>query len=262
MTLQEIDQLFAQTLKGDYEDESAWEAVNALRRLGSREVFEQAARWCKAANPAERARGVDILAQLGKTADHRSNTFPEDSYVAVCQTLELENEVQPLSSAIHALGHLDNPEAIPLITPYQNHPIAEVRFAVACALGSFANDPAAVRGLLALTRDSDDDVRDWAVFGLGNLGDADSSEIRDAFLARLRDSNEEVREEAMVGLAKRKDERVLPVLLRALNQPEPGDPEVTTLTIEAAFLMLEFDEERKDWGSADYAAALRSRFSL
>jgi HEAT repeat protein len=110
--------------------------------------------------------------------------------------------------------------------------------------------------------DSDDDVRDWAVFGLGNLGDADSEGIRDAIFARLNDSNEDVQEEAMVGLAKRKDQRVLPALIAALSQFELVKPSATTLTIEAAEAMLELEDARRDWGFADYLAALRERFSL
>jgi HEAT repeat protein len=234
MTSQEIDELFTQTLTGDYDDKSAWEAVSTLRRIGTREVFDQAAAWCKSSNPLERARGADILSQLGKTVEYPSNKFPEESYMVVSQMLLDEKEVQPLSSAIHALGHLDNPEAIPVIIGYQEHSASEVRFSVACALGSFPNDLQAIQSLLVLTRDPDDDVRDWAVFGLGNLGDADSAEIRDALFRRLNDSDEDVREEALVSLAKRKDTRVLPTLLAALNQSEFDDPGITKLTIEAA----------------------------
>ena len=257
---QVLDELFTQTLKGDLDDGQAWEAVSALRRIGTREVFERAAVWCKSENPVERARGADILAQLGKTAEHRSNMFPEESYAVVTQMLRQESEVDPLSSAIHALGHLNNSAAIPLISFYKRHPVAEIRFSVACALGSFANDSEAIQSLMALTNDTDDDVRDWAVFGLGNIGDADSAEIRDAIFTRLNDSNEDVREEAMVGLAKRKDTRVIPALLAALNQSEPVEPSATTLTIEAAEAMLELENERRNWGFADYAAALRERF--
>jgi len=259
---QALDELFAQTLKGDPDDESAWEAVSALRRIGTREVFNQAAAWCKSENSAQRSRGVNILAQLGKTADHPSSNFAEESYLAILQMLQVENKTQPLASAIHALGHLNNPAGVPLISSYQMHPEGEVRFAVACALGSFANDSEAIQALMLLMRDTDDNVRDWAVFGLGSLGDADSVEIRDALFSRLSDSNEDVREEAMVGLAKRKDERVLPALLSALNQPNLDDPGVTMLTIEAADAMLDMENERRDWSGAEYIAALRDRFSL
>ena len=71
--------------------------------------------------------------------------------------------------------------------------------------------------MLKLTADTDEDVRDWAAFGIGVLGDIDSPEVRDALAACLQDANEEVREEAMVGLAKRKDQRVLPALRSALQ---------------------------------------------
>ncbi len=257
---QALDKLFAQALKGDLDDELAWDAVSALRRIGTREVFDRAAAWCKSINPMERARGASVLAQLGKTVEHRSGMFLEESYAVITQMLQQETEVQPLSSAIHALGHLNNPAAIPLISPYLRHPVAEVRFALACALGSFANDPEAIQLLIALTSDTDGDVRDWAVFGLGNLGDGDSVEIRDALFSRLSDSNGNVREEAIVGLAKRKDTRVIPALLALLNQSEFAKPGTTTLTIEAAKAMLELEAERRDWGVADYAAALRERF--
>jgi HEAT repeat protein len=261
MSSQEIDRLFSQSLSGN-DDKLAWEAVSALRRIGTREVFDRAAAWCKSENPIQRARGASVLAQLGKTVEHQSNSFPDDSYLAVSQMLSAENEVQPLSCAIHALGHLDNPAAISLISSYQRHPITEIRLAVACALSSFPNDPESIQALMALIRDVDDDVRDWAVFGLGNLGIADSKEIRDALFARLSDSNKDVREEAMVGLAKRKDRRVLPALIAALMQPELDDPGATMMTIEAAYSILGFDEERRDWSSAEYIAALRARFRL
>ena len=55
--------------------------------------------------------------------------------------------------------------------------------------------------LLRLTEDTDDDVRDWATFGLDVQGGADSAEIRDALFRKLTDRNADVREEAMAGLA-------------------------------------------------------------
>jgi HEAT repeat protein len=106
-------------------------------------------------------------------------------------------------------------------------------------------------------QDSDADVRDWATFGLGVQGICDSEEIRDALVRRLTDEKTDVREEAMVGLAQRRDERVIPKILEALQQQT-----MTMHVIEAAYLMLGMQSERADWKAADYSAALRERFSL
>jgi len=152
-----IDELFARALRGEYDDEPAWEAVRALRRIGSCEVFDRAADWCRSNDPLQRARGADVLAQLGKTPEHPSNSFPEESYRAISEMLLRETEILPLEAAITALGHLDNPAAIPLIIAHQNHPTCDVRFAVAFALGSFPNEAESIRTLLTLMDDSDDD---------------------------------------------------------------------------------------------------------
>lgn len=257
MAAREIDELFAQALSGDYEDDAPWEAVHALRSIGTRQVFERAADLCKSNDSLSRARGADVLGQLGKRADHRSNTFPEESYSVITELVQRETEPQPLAAGIAALGHLDNPLAVPLITSFSSHPSPEVRFDVAFALGCFPNDPLSAKTLLGLTQDTDEDVRDWATFGLGVLGNTDSDEIREALVRRLTDSDEDVREEAMVGLGKRKDQRVLSTLLVALERPD-----TTFRVIETAYQMLGMDNEREGWKGTDYAAALRQRFSL
>jgi HEAT repeat protein len=256
MTLAQLDDIFAQTLLGDYGDDAPWQAVRTLHRMGSREVFEYAAEWCHAEHPLKRARGADVLAQLGKTTEHPSNNFPDESFSLVSALVREEEDPLPLSSAIYALGHIENPLAAPLVIAHRLHPKPAVRFAVAFALGKFADVSIAIEALLALTQDADEDVHDWATFGVGVLGDGDSPEIRDALVKRLSDSDEDVREEAMVGLGKRKDQRVLAALLFALEQPT-----ATNRAVEAASEMLDMQEERESWKGADYAAALRERFS-
>jgi HEAT repeat protein len=128
---------------------------------------------------------------------------------------------------------------------------------VAFALGCFPSDPLSAETLLRLTQDTDEDVRDWATFGLGVLGNTDSDKIREALFRRLTDSDEDVREEAMVGLGKRKDRRVLSTLMTALEKPN-----TTVRVIETAYQMLGMDNEREGWKGIDYAAALRQHFSL
>ncbi len=254
MTRPDIDELFARTLSDNYEDEGAWEAVHTLRSIGTREVFERAAEWCESNDPLSRARGADVLAQLGKTAN-KKNSFPEEAYSIVAGLVQREIEPRPLASAIAALGHIDNPAGIPLIASFHSHPSAEVRFDVAFASGCFPNDAMTVSVLLKLTQDSDDDVRDWATFGLGVLGNSDSAEIRDALVLRLSDADEDLREEAMVGLAKRRDQRALSVVLSRVRESA-----MTSRVVEAAYILLGMQSERHDWSGVDYWAALQEKF--
>jgi HEAT repeat protein len=256
MESETLDEIFTRSLSGDYHGDDPWQAVRALRRMGTRAVLDYAAQWCRSENPLKRARGADVLAQLGKSADHPTNNFPDESFLVVAKLISEEKDPLPLMSAIYALGHIGNPLAIPLILRHRASVNPQIRFAVAFALGSFTNSPTAIDGLLSLTEDVDEDVRDWAIFGLGVLGKSDSPQIRDALVRGLDDSYEDVREEAMVGLGKRKDPRVLPALLSALEQPIAPDR-----AVEAASEMLDMMNEGEDWLGSDYAAALRARFS-
>ena len=160
-----------------------------------------------------------------------------------------------LGSGISALGHFRNSAGIPVIVKYLSHPDQNVRFSAAFALGCFCDDEPAISGLLALTRDEDADVRDWAVFGLGVLGSADSTEIRAALLRCLSDTDEDVREEAAVGLGKRKDLRLLPVLRRMLDAPD-----LKSRVAEAASALLSPHEDPAEWSAGDYKDALQRQF--
>lgn len=164
-----------------------------------------------------------------------------------------ETDAEALAAAITALGHLDNPAAVGLVSAHQSHPDANVRYAVAFTLGSFPNDSGSVVILLKLMEDRDADVRDWATFALGVLGSASSAEILDALCRRMDDSNNDVREEAMIGLAKRQDRRVVPALITALENTS-----ISERVIEAAAEMLRLETPPKAWDPPQYAAALKA----
>lgn len=258
-----IQALFAQTLRGDYENEEAWEAVSALRSNGSPEVFAIATEWCHSDIPLKRARAAAILCQLRRAPAPNTQQvspnwmFRDESYALITKMLENDHDPLVLDSVISALGHLRNPKAIPLILRFQDHPNRDIRFALAFALGCFPNDAQSTSGLMKLTLDSDSEVRDWAVFGLGVQGDADSPEIREALLRCLNDADDDVREEAAVGLAKRKDQRVIPKLRAMLDEPE-----LHVRVAEAAAALLALEQVPQDWTAADYKNALRNKFNL
>lgn len=88
MAQPDIDALFAETLLGGYDDDKPWDAVQSLRQIGTQEVFNKAAVWTESVEPLERARGLDVIAQLGKTAEHPSNNFPQESYDIVAKVVQ------------------------------------------------------------------------------------------------------------------------------------------------------------------------------
>ncbi|WP_244871963.1 HEAT repeat domain-containing protein [Catellatospora sp. TT07R-123] len=79
-----------------------------------------------------------------------------------------------------------------------------------------------VAELIVLMGDVDQDVRDWATFGLGAQLDDDGPLIRRALWERTDDPYQDVREEAVRGLARRGDRRVLPLLARLLELETVG----------------------------------------
>jgi len=257
MTSEAIDEVFAKSLIGEYDDDAPWEAVRELQDIGTQAVFEKSVEWCRSTDPLRRARAADVIAQLGKTADHPENALPEDSFIVIASLIKIEADPRPLSSAIYALGHIGNPRAVRILSPFQIHPDAGVRFALACALGCFADDPMAVDALIKLTRDENEDVRDWATFGIGTLSKSDTPAIREALFARIDDQIEDVREEAIAGLVRLKDERVLPALLNALELEDTPEE-----IVDAALDMLSLSESEVDWTPNQCAAELRKKFGL
>ena len=253
----QIDKLFAQTLAGNYDDHSAWEAVSALQRLRSHEVCSRAIEWCSSDQPLKRARGADVLGQLGNTMESSLVEFSEERFSVIASLTQCEKDPLPLCSALSALGHIRNPRAVPLIKEHHANSNPEVRLAVAMALGSFANESVSVETLLILMQDRDGNVRDWATFGLGTSCRLDSDQIRAALFHQLTDSDADVRGEALVGLAKRHDNRVLPALIHELEQTEVSDH-----AFEAAETLLDDSLNDSDRNPKEYIEAIKYHFSL
>ncbi len=126
------------------------------------------------------------------------------------------------------MGSIGDSRAIEPLVKLKNHPTADVRFGVVSGI-SCQEDALAISTLIELSSDEEEDVRNWASFGLGSQIDTDTVEIREALFQRLADENQEIRGEALVGLAKRRDERVVELLIKELSSDSVG-----ILAVEAA----------------------------
>lgn len=192
------------------DEDGYWAHVFHLHRHGGRVAFDEAVTLFGAADPEQRALAADILGRLG---------IPGALDVLLCR-LPVEPDPEALRAAIIAVGHLEDPRALPAVAALAGHAEGQVRDAVAYALGSGPDvTPLAVATLIDLSRDPEPDVRDWATFGLAQPAAPDSPTLRDALAARVGDEVHDINLQAVYGLAVRGDPRALPPLLELLKSP-------------------------------------------
>ncbi|MEV0760996.1 HEAT repeat domain-containing protein [Nocardia sp. NPDC050435] len=226
---------------GDPEDDRWWRTVTELQRRTERETFDAVAALTNSPDATTRLLAVDILSQYGYAHD---KPFLEDAlplFAAACR----DPDPRVVASAIGGFGHHYDPRGLPAVLPHAESPDRGIRFAAAVALATIAGEPPAPEAVAALVRlstDTEDMVRDWAVFGLGTQLDVDTPAVRDALAARLTDADPETAAEAAMGLARRGDPRAVPALHTMLAR----DP--NTLTLEAATVL----------GSPQFLPALRA----
>lgn len=224
----EVDDLFARARVGLDDDEvsppdnpTGWSAIVRLQRTPTREVLDAALAACVNVDSLHRRIGAAVLGQLGHITRGFDPVFLEERFAGLMSLLRSERtghgDPLVLKAVCFAFGHLENPRAIPDLLELQLHHDHGVRHGVASALSHYGTSEA-IGGLIALSGDIDDDVRDWATFGLGQIVQADTPAIRAALHARLDDPCHDARNEAIEGLAIRGDRSVVPVLIRELHQ--------------------------------------------
>jgi len=193
-------------------------AVNELLRRGDEETFETARQWFDSDDVTERELAANLLGQLGEIREVGGRQFFPftDRSVPLLEKLMDDSEPRVNAAAIHSLAehYLCGPVlARPMLA---DHPSKNVRLAVARAAWEGNDSEDAVILLIKLSEDDDDNVRDWASFGLGTAN-IDTPEIREALLKRLDDLHDDTKAEAMIGLARRKDARAIPHIKSALE---------------------------------------------
>jgi hypothetical protein len=200
----ELDELVAAARVEWLDEDDEWKPhVCALAERGTVEVLHAMAALDGDPDPAIRELGAYVVGQLG--ADTPS--LPAEQEAQLLQVgSAADDDPRVLVAVACGFGHLGEPWGEQWLLNHRAHPDAEVREAVAFALGGRHGD-AALAALIELSRDSEAAVRDWATFALGTLAEQNSPALRDALAARLDDSDEDTRLEAIHGLALRGDHR-------------------------------------------------------
>ena len=195
----------------DPDGKERWSYVYELHNRGGKETFERSVKWCSDADLLLRCLGADVLARLGWDEDH---PFGNDSLQPLNRLLE-DSEPDVVSCALVAFGHLKRGDPARLVE-FAMHACACIRLDLAWCLGG-REDVLSQDTLIALSTDEDEDVRDWATFGIARLTEADSPAIRTMLTARLDDPFRDVRLEAIAGLVARGVDGLAPALLKELE---------------------------------------------
>lgn len=221
------------------------QAIVVLQARGTKEVLDEALTLCDDADRSRQVLGIQILSELGSP----DRTFPEeccDRLLRFLWTARKSKDIALLETVLYALGHVGSRSSDASVADLHRSPDARIRRAVAFALCG-ASDAGSVGVLLRLIRDPNEGVRDWATTGIGGFADIDGDDIRNALLERALDSDHGVRAEAHLGLARRKDRRVVPLLIEMLeNQGRSPDENAFAYYFrDAAKIYLGIDEEEE-----------------
>ncbi|MGW0466046.1 ankyrin repeat domain-containing protein [Streptomyces sp. NPDC003027] len=255
------EELAARALRCGDPDLDDWiEAVAALASRADEETFEAAAAWCASDAPLRRALGASVLGGLD-TFGPRS--LPLLRRLAT-QTLSAtgastagspasgpvggEGGREPALSVVVALGRVGDAAGLPELLAFAGHPDAEVRRAVGTALTGLvpAGHARAVDTLVALSRDHDSGVRDWATLALAEVPE-DTPSLRQALAARLGDPDPDVVAEAARGLAMRQDPRAVEALAALLADGAPDGTARDTAVAALEFVRDERVRRRLEW---------------
>jgi len=194
-----------------------WTIVAEVHSCGCQDVFDSIKEYSQSNYSTERMLAADVLGQL---RNGKCKLFHDESVMILLHLLkDVDDKV--VASAAFSLGHRHDVRAINPLLLLINHENSWVREDVVTGLSNH-EDTNAINGLIQLSRDSDFNVQNWAVFGLASLCKKDSEKIRSALFTQLQNSDDEIRGEAMIGLARRKDGRVKNSIVKELNNSKDG----------------------------------------
>ncbi len=199
------------------DDRRLWDLIYALHERGTRDVFEAAAAWCRSPQAPLRELGANVLGELGYEAEF---PFARESEPFLLRLLD-DPDPPVVAAAARALGPLAADDTATLCR-VASHPAQEVRVALARSLCDLTG-PGVIPTLIALTRDTDVDVRRLATSGLSGFDREDTEDLRLALVERLDDADTETREEAIFVLAQLGDDRVDAALQAAREEPDTSD---------------------------------------
>ena len=226
------------------DEDTRWKAISRLHFVGGEDAFQKCLQLLRSTNIKHKIAAVDILAQLMDpdridAADSDGTKYkrlhPRKTIDVLLNVVTSASDEDLLASIFYAMGHNKSQRAVSSLVAHKNHFNSDIRYAVCFALLT-NTDKDSIFALIDLSKDEDEDVRNWATFGLAQQIDLNTPYIRNALWNRVSDRNNEIRAEAILGLSRRQDKSSIELIICELhNAIEKG--ECWDQIIEAAFYM-------------------------
>jgi HEAT repeat protein len=223
-TTEELIRIAIEDWDKEYDPDNWPSARTILHARGDQATFEAARQLAASPDARSRAVAATILGEFG----FPERTMPDQCTKVLLEMLASETDPEVLGSICTAFHYQERTaEIINAVARFAKHPNEDVRFGVVNGLTWAQNDEAIVT-LIELSRDPDEDIRDWATFGIGQIYDTseeperfDTLAIREALVARVDDEHWETRYEALSGLALRRDPRAVNHIAKMLAEEPP-----------------------------------------
>lgn len=155
------------TLLSDSDPIVRTSAAKQLHLRGTRVVYQKASELCEHEEADSREIGAFLLGQLGIP----KRPFRKHSIPILVNLLGNDPSMEVRAAAAAALGHLQAVEATAELVDRASDPSPDVRMCVAFALGALKHSRKIGTTLRKLSRDENNEVREWADLSLEILED-------------------------------------------------------------------------------------------
>jgi HEAT repeat protein len=191
----------------EWDSETRWDAIHELRFRGTPETVARCQQLFRSRNWRKRELAVDVMCQLRtRPVGRKSEDYAVLQSHALLREALRDRAHRVVAAAAFGCGHRKGLDAIEILITLVTHVCDRVRWGTAFGL-CLREDERAVAALIQLAGDRNDDVRNWATFGLAEV-EIDNFSIRECLWRNTLDTFDEVRDEALRGLANRGDARV------------------------------------------------------
>ena len=214
MTSEILEPALSEALNTADDPDAYWAAVQAVQQKEPALVWAELAPLATSDDPVLRTLVPDVLRFLGGKAQ----PLREQTIELFRKMLASEADVGVLNAIALAFADIHHPAVVEFLVPLTRHEDPDLRRSAVQGLFQ-AVEPVMDR-FIELTKDTDGEVRNWAVFGLAALVEVRPQHVgalREVFAASINDPNAEAKAEAVLGLARCLDRRALEPVRIGLN---------------------------------------------